>query len=65
VSISCTVCGSGGANVGDGAVLENSVDVGDTVSDELEILVEGAGEAGDERAEVEEEETGDVDEPSS
>jgi hypothetical protein len=63
--MSCTVCGSGGANVGDGTGLENSVDVGDTVSDELEVFVEGVGDAEDERAEVEEEETGDVGEPSS
>jgi hypothetical protein len=33
--MSCTVCGSGGDNVGDGDVLENSVDVGDN-EDELE-----------------------------
>ncbi|SRR6266702_4848627 len=32
--MSCTVCESGGDNVGDGTVLGNSVDVGDTVSDE-------------------------------
>lgn len=53
--MSCNVCGSGGANVGDGAELGN----------ELEMFVEGVGEAGDERAEVEEEETGDAEEPSS
>ena len=58
--MSCTVCGSGGAKVGDGA------GPADTVESEGRVLfVEGVGETGDERAGVEEEETGNVDEPSN
>lgn len=61
--MSCTVCGSGSAKVGDGAGLVDTVS--EDESEGKMLFVEGVGEAGDERAGVEEEETGNVEEPSS